>query len=147
MNKTFDSIEDLVNFVKQDVSNAMVSYVAEEVKDKHQEVIEEVVYNPYDPKEYIRRYEKGGLLSRDNMKSTVNVNGDYVYLELENITPVSDYTYDSNRGDRLDEIIEYGTDGLHEYSKPRRFIEETQNRVDKEMIVEKILKRKLKYLE
>lgn len=147
MDKTFDSIEDWYGFVKKDISNAMINDVSEEIKDKHQEVIEEVVYSPYDPKEYIRRYENGGLLSRENMKSDISINGDYISLELENVTPVSDYTYDSNRGDRLDEIIEYGTDGLHEYSKPRKFIEETQNKVDKEMIVERILKRKLSYLE
>lgn len=147
MDKTFDSIEDWYSFVKKDISNTMINDVTEEIKDRHQEVIEEVVYSPYDPRQYIRRYENGGLLSRDNMQSNVNVNGDYISLEIENITHVSDYTYDSNRGDRLDEIIEYGTDGLHEYSKPRKFIEETQNRVDKEMIVERILKRKLSYLE
>lgn len=147
MSKTFDSMEDWYGFVKKDFTNVMANDVPEEIKDKHQEVIERIVYDPVDPNQYIRRYEKGGLLSRDNMQSTVSVNDDYISLELENVTPVSDYTYDSNRGDRLDEIIEYGTDGLHEYSKPRKFIEETQNRVDKEMIVEKILKRKLKYLE
>lgn len=146
MNKVFDSIEDLISYVSNDFISVMKNEVTEEIKDKHQEVIEEVVYNVYDPVDYPRRYENDGLLDRDNMKSKVRKIGDLIELEFENETTVSPYTYDSNRGDRLDEIIEYGTGGIYEYSQPRPFMEETQKRVDSEKILEKCLKSKLDYL-
>lgn len=146
MNKVFDSIEDLISYVSNDFIRVMKNEVTEEIKDKHQEVIEDVVYNVYDPVDYPRRYENDGLLDRDNMKSKVRKIGDLIELEFENETTVSPYTYDSNRGDRLDEIIEYGTGGIYEYSQPRPFMQETQKRVDSERIVEKCLKSKLDYL-
>ena len=146
MSKDFDSIEKLFTSISNDFIKVMKNEVTEEFKDKHQEVIEEVVYNVYDPIDYPRRYENDGLLDRDNMKSKVKKIGDFIELEFENETTVSPYTYDSNRGDRLDEIIEYGTGGIYEYSQPRPFIEETQKRVDSERILEKCLKSKLDYL-
>ena len=146
MNKVFDSIEDLISYVSNDFIRVMKNEVTEEIKDKHQEVIKDVVYNVYDPVDYPRRYENDGLLDRDNMKSKVRKIGDLIELEFENETTVSPYTYDSNRGDRLDEIIEYGTGGIYEYSQPRPFMQETQKRVDSERIVEKCLKSKLDYL-
>lgn len=146
MNKVFDSIEDLISYVSNDFIRVMKNEVTEEIKNKHQEVIEEVVYNVYDPIDYPRRYENDGLLDRDNMKSKVRKIGDLIELEFENETTVNPYTYDSNRGDRLDEIIEYGTGGIYEYSQPRPFMKETQKRVDSERILEKCLKSKLDYL-
>lgn len=146
MSRDFNSIEELFANVTNDFIKVMKNEVTEEFKDKHQEVIEEVVYNVYDPINYLRRYENDGLLDRDNMKSKVTKKGDLIELEFTNETTVSPYTYDSNRGDRLDEIIEHGTGGVYEYSQPRPFMEETQKRVDSNRILEKCLKSKLDYL-
>lgn len=146
MSKDFNSIEEVFANISNDFIKVMKNEVIEEIKDVHQEVIEEVVYNVYDPIDYPRRYENDGLLDRDNMKSKVTKIGDLIELEFTNETTVSPYTYDSNRGDRLDEIVEYGTGGIYEYSQPRPFMKETQKRVDSERILEKCLKSKLDYL-
>lgn len=144
----FDDLESLLEYVEDDIENVMLTEITEEIKDKEVEVIEEVVYGAYDPLYYQRRREQGGLMDKDNMTSYIEKYPDgEIVLFVENDTKVSPATYDSDRNDDLDIIIENGMGGNEPYSKPRRFTEETQNRIDREMVLERALKRNLDYIE
>lgn len=145
--KVLDDIESLVDYVMNNFQDVLLTEGAEDVKNKEQDVIEEVVYGWGDPIFYNRRMEKGGIMDKANMDSYLEVSKNEVTLVVENDTKVSPATYDSDRNDRLDEIIEYGMGGDAPYSVPRKFTEETQKRVKDEQIIEKALRRNLDYIE
>lgn len=69
-NKTFTKLSDLFKYIEQNhIKPALENDVAEKVKDTMSNVIENVTYNQYIPKEYKRRGVDGGLASKQNMRA------------------------------------------------------------------------------
>lgn len=143
----FESIDDLYKFLHEDLERALVEDVAPQVKMLEQEVIDEVVYDVYEPKYYKRRYDYKGLSDLRSMEESIEVSGDEIVLSIENVTE----TVNKFEGRTLDDIIENGVkkggDEIPPYAKPRRFTEETQRRVDNSNLVENILRDRLDYIE
>lgn len=157
MDIEFESVEDLLNYVESDIKNALENEVATQVKLIEQEIIDEVVYDVYNPTRYERRYDYEGLSDIRNMKHEVKKIGDEITLFVSNETKVSEHTYDSGEGEYLDEIIEYGmlkskryekvdVDEVPRYAEPRPFTEETQKYINNKDLIENILRKKLDYI-
>lgn len=122
--------------------------VAEEIKDIEVEVINEVVYNQYDPRHYERRMENGGLTDKRNMKEDVNLISDGLDITVINETRGnSDYKnaqgYTSGYiADIIEEGKGYGYD-LDSYIGARPFQETTQKVIDYTDRVDKVIENKL----
>ena len=129
--KNFKELEKQLNEVLRDV---MTKEVAEKVKDVQQEELENEVYSSYQPYEYERRRDNGGLQDRDNMIATITNYGGGLQLSVKNITKGDQDDYE------IAGLIEYGHEGGHgDYSypfnrdntawkflRPRPFIEESR---------------------
>lgn len=145
--RVFDSIEDLIKFVNNDIENVLLTKGAEKIKKIEQDVIEDKVYGVYTPKFYERRFDDKGLHDVNNMDSYLIKEGDETVLVIENDTKVSPNSYDSRRGDYLDKIIENGLGGDTPYNRARRFTEETQRIINNENIIQNVIKKSLDYME
>ena len=66
MDKDFDSIEELMEYVKKDMVKT-IHRNSDEIEDVMLTNIKQNVYNAYEPQSYNRRWENGGLYSRDNI--------------------------------------------------------------------------------
>jgi hypothetical protein len=78
--------KDLEKLIMQKVAKAMQDTVAPEVKQMESENVFEFVYSAYDPKEYERRMNNGGLSDISNMSDKVVTNGNSVELTVDNNT-------------------------------------------------------------
>lgn len=146
MDKSFNSIEDLMAYVKKDIANTVVkkSVVIEDIMlDK----IQRNVYDAYTPKTYERRYDNGGLYDRKNIQVTAMPTGNGVDISITNNTIADGW----DKGEYLDSIIEFGTalegdDSVPDYAKPRPFIEPTEEEINEKNVIQKILKENLNYI-
>lgn len=66
---TFQSIAEVEQYIKDAINSCMQSEMAKAIKETEQQAIHESVYDTYQPAQYKRRYESGGLSSEDNMPS------------------------------------------------------------------------------
>lgn len=141
----FESIEELYSYLNNvEIPKILKDKVAPVIKNIEQDVTQEVVYDVYNPAVYERRYENGGLKDIRNMEERVTKQGNSNLLEIENVTTVSDNSYDSSQGTYLDEIIEYGLPAYDtEYNQPRPFTQKTQERIDGSGEIEKIIQQSL----
>lgn len=64
---TVNNLKDLERVLKAKIKDALEKEVVEEVKDSMVAAIDREVYNVYEPKQYERQKEKGGLTDRGNM--------------------------------------------------------------------------------
>lgn len=156
MDIEFESVDDLVAFLEKDIINTLENKVSTKVKLIEQEVIDEVVYDVYEPTKYERRFDYEGLSDIRNMTHEVKKIGGEITLFVSNETKVSEHTYDSSKGEYLDEIIEYGmlknysnlgVNDVPAYAEPRPFTEETQKEINNKELVENILRQTLDYIE
>ena len=141
-------IEEIYNKLVNDIKKEIVPKIAEEMKNIEQEVIEEVVYNAYNPTYYERR-TKGGLSDKENMKETIAFKENNLEIRVENVTK-GNAEYSDTEGyttGYIDEIIEtgqgYGYD-LDNYFGARPFTEITQNVIDYTDRIEKIIEEELR---
>jgi len=149
----FNSLEALETFLFLKVQKAMATTVASEVKQLESDNVKEVVYSQYDPKQYIRREDNGGLSDVQNMKSETFQGGNTVVLNVENNT-LSNQNYNPNNKDpfALAGLVEYGSGSIYgeydyigspDYLRPRPFIEKTkhdlQNGKAKEILVKALI--------
>lgn len=144
----FDSIEYLLYQFQKDVVGKTIPKVQNKIKKIHKDVIDEVVFNPYQPEFYMRR-EQGGLNDEDNMKVDYIQNGDNFEVTLENITKGNKhYSYaDGYASGYIADIIEEGVGygyGLNSKIGARPFIEATQNTIDLTDYIEKEIEDSLK---
>lgn len=141
----FESIEDLCSYLNNvEIPKMLKDKVAPVIKNIEQDVTQEVVYDVYNPAVYERRYENGGLKDIRNMEERVTKQGNSNLLEIENVTTVSEDSYDHSQGTYLDEIIEYGLPTYNtEYNQPRPFTQKTQERIDESGEIEKIIQQSL----
>lgn len=111
---TFDNLSDLFAYIEKDIQDSLKNEVAEEVKNIMSQSVRTSVYNGYDPFVYTRRFNNGGLMCKNNMRSHVEGNT----LTVTNETPL-----DNGRTDySLTGII---VNGLGNQPFPRDFINET----------------------
>lgn len=103
----FKNLDDLFRHVKKEVQESMKSDVSEVVKDVQQYAIEKEVYDKYDPFNYSRRKENGGLQDKDNMIEVVDVVGNQIILSITNETRGK-----NEKSLYIAPLVEYG-DGVH----------------------------------
>ena len=141
-------IEEIYNKLVNDIKKEIAPKIAEEMKNIEQEVIEEVVYNAYNPTYYERR-TKGGLSDKENMKETIAFKENNLEIRVENVTK-GNAEYSDAEGyttGYIDEIIEtgqgYGYD-LDNYIGARPFTEITQNVIDYTDRIDKVIEEELR---
>jgi hypothetical protein len=122
----FKSLDHLYKYIKKEVNKSLDKDVSRVVKDEMKKVIEEVVYNAYEPSQYDRQKDDGGLLDESNIKHGVE-NGQ---LWIRNTR--------SDEGKDVAEIVETGVGYDWERSRiykmqpfPRPFHEETKENLEK----------------
>lgn len=109
-NKWRERLEmDMDNVLETDVADTLTEHVLESVQEN--------VYDAYDPKEYIRRKQNGGLLDRANYHATAFDN----VLALTNDTRDNHYSREEDRD--IVDVVESGN-GYDFFSPgPRPFME------------------------
>jgi hypothetical protein len=117
------------------------------MKDEMVKGIQMEVYARYNPTQYKRRYGNGGLEDKNNMVSNVSVEGNRIYIDLENVTRgAGDNSYQ-----RIDDIIVSGTGYTWRKSNiykmqpyPRDFYDRTQRIIDQDGKIESLIFSQLK---
>lgn len=147
MDIEFDSIDDLYEFIQDDIEEVLLKDVAPQIKMIEQKVIDSVVYDVYEPKYYKRRYDYKGLSDLNNMEESIETYNGEIILSIENVAETANKLEDRT----LDDIIENGVGSNREstpqYAKPRKFTKETQRMVDGSSLVEDILRKKIDYID
>lgn len=146
MDKSFNSIEELMAYVKKDMANTIVKN-SDEIEDIMLDKIQKNVYDAYTPRTYDRRYDDGGLYDRENIQVAAMPTGDGVDISITNNTIANGW----DKGEYLDSIIELGAaldgdDYVPDYAKPRPFIEPTEEEITEKNVIQKILKENLNYI-
>lgn len=150
MKKIYDDVEDLLKDVQSDIENVLTNEVLETVRDIEMEHVQDDVFSVYSPSIYERR-SSSGLDDRENVKGEVK-NG---VLTVRNDTPFNTDYGSKNRGIGLAYMIEEGGNSEHDYeygfrsieapySRPRPFISNSIEELDRTDAVEKALKKGLK---
>jgi hypothetical protein len=138
----FQNLDQLFQYLNQVNENIMANEVADKVKSIQSEMVEEVVYDAYDPYVYERRGDYGGLSDTRNMIHTVTSTMNGLQLIIRNVT-----TGSKNSNFEIAGLIEYGHDnghGVYEYNynragteqqfmQPRPFISETIKRLEQSL--------------
>lgn len=142
-NKNFDDLKSLIAYAKNDIKKTMQTKVLETVKEVEIKHIQEDVLDAYTP-EYYKRRESGGIDDPNNIVGVVAEEGNEIVLNVTNNTLAVGKTEDGF----LDEIIEKGVPPYeHTYSKPRPFLENTEEELSSSEIIEKIIKSELDYID
>ena len=128
--KDLSSLEKYLTQVIGEISSNSMD-LEDKMSETMREAVIDIVYNAYSPTQYKRRGDDGGLSDTDNMIITsADMRNGKVLLTFENITS----GVDTLAGKRLDETINDGIKGNWanpngSWSEPRRFIEETRERL------------------
>jgi hypothetical protein len=124
MKKQYTNLDELLADLRKEVENSLKTDVTQKTIELEKEHIKSDVYAKYEPTQYSRRKEIGGLLDTENFQ--VEDLGDGV--EITNITE------DDESGKWIVPTIEYGTGYEWEKSRiykmqpyPRPFVENTKN--------------------
>jgi len=95
-NKWREQLEmDIDNVLETDVADTLTQHVLESVRQN--------VYDVYEPKEYVRRKQNGGLLDRENYHATAFDN----VLALTNATRDNGYSREQDR--EIVDVVESGS--------------------------------------
>ncbi|WP_079709864.1 hypothetical protein [Paraliobacillus ryukyuensis] len=143
----FKSIKDLGEYFNNHIlTDVMEDEVAEMVKEEEANAIDELVYDAYTPNSDSsaeRRGSYGGLKDTRNMIHTVTNTMGEIELLVRNITEGNedvDYTEGTSPPNYLTGIIVYGrptqaglyiNGNAHAYTKPRDFLSETMNEIQR----------------
>lgn len=117
----FRNLKDLEKYVQQKVEKTIKSEMVQDVfKDAMQDSVHGEVYAQYKPLQYERRGDNDGLSDKDNMIFTQHTKQDKTLVSLfENVTvgsdyPAYDHETDSMNGYFISNLIEHGSDNIHE---------------------------------
>lgn len=143
--KYFTDINALLADVQKSINKSLQNEVMDAVRDVELSHIERDVLNVYTPSIYKRR-ASGGI---DDVKNIVGTVKDGK-LTVDNVTPFNEDYDTSNRGTGLGYMINEGGNSEHDYdygfrgieapySKPRPFIDNTVEELDKTEIIEDAL--------
>lgn len=143
--KHFTDINALLADAQNSINKALRNEVMNAVREVELKHVERDVLSVYTPSIYKRR-SRGGIEDGRNIVGTVN-NG---RLTVENVTPFNEDYGSRNRGTGLGYMINEGGNSEHDYdfgfwsveapySKPRPFIDNTVEELDKTEIIEDAL--------
>ena len=127
---SFKSIDALIANVNNRVNNYMSSEGSElqqEIAYLMKEAVEIAVYEPYEPSEYERRGDSGGLSDPDNLKlvSAKSISNRVISLVFENMTKGGhDAYYQEYIADTIVNGIESHWKRQGAWSEPRDFVSE-----------------------
>ncbi|WP_298021000.1 hypothetical protein [uncultured Dysosmobacter sp.] len=111
-----------------DVDQVLLTHVAPAVKRTMREQVYEKVYEAYEPRVYVRRFDDGGMGDIENYEASVD--SGKMTLTVENLTKDAGYWRPPGAGDRLlTPVIESGSG--YDYFSPgaRPFNGETEEAV------------------
>lgn len=146
------NLKELEQELYKRINIALDTEVADTVKDVMTDHIIQDIYDAYEPVEYSRRFDNGGLLDEENIVSTVNDNNE---LSVRNVTKGSRYytvnekKYTSkNYNKPIAGIIESGNGyDVHNWDYdgvPRPFIKNTHDDLEQNHYHTKAMKHGLK---
>lgn len=145
----FKNLSDVRRYLETQIADTMEKHIAEVVKEEMSKSVENVVYKAYDPFEYERREDEGGLSDTDNMNITeFDVKDSEVSMLVENLTRGSNDIF------MIGDLVEYGhgydgkeytypynRDGTaYKFLKSRPFAKDATERMKEEGVLEKELK-------
>ncbi len=133
-----EQLEHIYDHLKADIDKALEREVLDAVRKEEISTIEDVVYDAYDPLMYRRRGDYGGMADPYNIEGEVEDG----QLRVVNTTePNSKYASIGSKYKNLPKLIEYGHGGPGGrydfprygagYMKPRRFTQQTKERLQK----------------
>lgn len=135
----FNNISQLMKKLEYDLAVSLNKDVADEVIEVYQKHIEDDVYSY--PSEGYRRYDQnGGFADPTNIEKALDIKGSRVSLEIKNNAKARG----ENRGEYLDEIIEYGEKYSYGSIGARPVAENTIEEIENTGLVEEVLKSSLK---
>lgn len=141
MKDLYDDVKELLKFLEADIEDTLMQEVLDEVKEIELRHVEEDVLDIYTPKIYERR-NMDGIDDPDNIVGTV----ENMELEVENITPFASGYGTWNKGVGLTELINEGNstsgffyDYYGEFNRPRPFIDNTADEIERTDDVENAL--------
>lgn len=135
--KSFNNLDELELYLQKNVMQILSKDASIEriLAETMSQAVVDVVYAAYDPVDYERRMDDGGLSDVRNMFiSDFGVKDGKVFLTFENLTEGAD----NLKGEFIGDLIEYG-EGYNDkhwqtpnspYADARPFAEETANRIN-----------------
>ena len=130
--KNFDELEKVL---KDKIENAMLTEVSDVVDEAILEHVQTDVYDVYNPVEYQRRYDNGGLGDRANLFTSIETKGNTIEMQTDNLTKGNLYHRDGDKIRKsrnakrfLANIVESGQGYQHPfdyYGVPRPFMKNT----------------------
>lgn len=148
--KHFTDIDALLADVQKSINKSLENEVMDAVRDVELSHIQREVLNVYSPSIY-RRRASGGIDDVRNIVGTVKDNK----LIVENVTPFNEDYGTRNKGTGLAYMINEGGNSEHDYdygfrgveapySRPRPFIDNTVEELDRTEIIEDALAKGMK---
>lgn len=131
--KRFTDVQSLLNYVTKSSQGALLNNksLERELAAQMSKAVVEYVYSVYQPKEYERRANAGGLSDMRNMMITnIQIKNGKLHVMFENLTKGND----NLNGEYTSDLIEggEGTNGKHwsrsgEWMNPRPFVANMKN--------------------
>lgn len=119
--KNFKNFDEMNKFFNKNIASVMENEIAQTIKQKESEMVEQEVYQKYTPSNgepwiYNRRRQNDGLADTRNMEHKVEIINDMVKLTVTNVTGGSD---DANM--RIANLVEHGdgNGGNYDYKSNR----------------------------
>lgn len=124
---TFKNMDEMFTYMQKAINNTLKEEVATEVKETMHSEIQNTVYSVYEPTDYVRRFEKDGLLDMENMITEPIADG---IIAVSNQAPLNTRYGYNNTDKTLTEIICTGEGYMYHnggaYEQPRDFVEATR---------------------
>lgn len=140
--KSYRDEDELFADLMKDIEKIALE-IGEEMKKIEKDVLDENVYDVFEPKAYSRRYdENGGLADTENsMQVKIDVDKDGVVISVENTAKANS---GRDNGKLLQPIIEEGLYYWRGQRPPKRpFIEDAQEEVDNSLEIKKLVNKML----
>lgn len=136
----YEDLDSLFADLLKDIQTSVAQEIAEQIIDIEQDIIDENVYEAFEPRVYERREDGGGLRSRENMDIKIKSNDNGVTVEVTNITKGNSDYKNYYRG-YIQPSIEEGRYMWTRRPPARPFVDDVQKEIDKnaEDIVEEAL--------
>lgn len=136
----YEDLDSLFADLLKDIQTSVAQEIAEQIIDIEQDIIDENVYETFEPRVYERREDGGGLRSRENMDIKIKSNDNGVTVEVTNITKGNSDYKNYYRG-YIQPLIEEGRYTWTRRPPARPFVDDVQKEIDKnaEDIVEEAL--------
>jgi hypothetical protein len=124
----FNQIQQKITRVLEDDSQGSVQGVA---RDTMRDMVYQEVYSPYDPVEYQRRMDDGGLSDVENMEAMV-YDGDT--LIITNVTIADNPVQEGETGRFIAPVVESGRGYFYDFpysGVPRPFVAKTREELER----------------